>query len=113
MIVIEKFNDEDLRLLQRSELKSFFTSFEKMLDRKYSNEKTGKIVETCELEVAIKMLQTKYLEKKIYGISEIVNKITQAKNLDEDNEKKSRGYYVFKSDYRETAKWLTSEILLE
>jgi ubiquitin C-terminal hydrolase len=111
--MVQKFTDEDFRLMQRSDLKSFFTNLEKMLDKKYNSEKIGKIVETCELEVAIEMLKTKYLEKRINGISEIVNKITQAKNLDEDNEKKSKGYYVYKSEYRETTKWVTSAILLE
>lgn len=111
--IVQNFNEEDLRMLQKTDLKSFYISLERILDKRYKDDKKiGKILESCELEIAMKMLQTKNLEKRIHGISEIVSKISQAKNLDEDNEKRMKGYYVYKSEYRETAKWLTSEILL-
>lgn len=112
VIVVQGYNDEELKVLQKHDLKSFFSHLDRMLDKKCKNEKIGKIIESCELELAFKMLMTKYLEKRIYGVTEIVNKITQAKNLDEDNERRSKGFYVYKNEYRESAKWMNSERLL-
>lgn len=77
---IKKLTDEEIRLLQRQELKDFFRVYEKLLEQLYGYTKAGYIIENCELDLAMRFLTSKYLEKRIIGISDIINKVSQVKN---------------------------------
>ena len=108
-----QFTEEDLKSIQKFEIKQIFTCIEKFILRLKTKPKYFQLIETCQLETFYKLLVFGNLEKKIFGISELVSIITHAKNLDEDNEKRSKGLPVYFSDYREVSKWLTTEKYLE
>ena len=108
-----QFTEEDLKSIQKFEIKQIFTCMEKFNFRIKSKLKYSQMIETCQLETFYKLLVFGNLEKKIFGISELVSIITQAKNLDEDNEKRSKGLSVYYSEHREVSKWLTTEKYLE
>lgn len=109
---IQQYSEEDLKLVQKQELKSLFNTLDKALQKINYKMKYAKLLEVCEIEFYSNILIIGNLEKKIFAISEIIAKVFQSKNLDEDNEKRSKGQTVFVSEYRETTKWLTSEELL-
>ena len=99
---IKNLSDDEIRILQRQELKLFFNAFEGLLQRLYRLTKAGEILENSELEVSIRFLTSKYLEKRIIGITDIISKVTQAKI----NEKMN-----FHSNLEGT-RWITTQYLL-
>jgi len=105
--------DEELRVTQKQDLVNLIKYLESLLEKIYSDEKVGKILESFELELSMKCLNSPYLEKRIYGISEIIEKITYAKNKDEEDQKVARGIYTYQYSIFKTAKWLNSAALLE
>ena len=108
-----KFTKEDFKSIQKFDIKQIFTCMEKFIMRLRSKPKYFKLLETCQIETFYKLLVFGNLEKKIFGVSELVNVITRAKNLEEDNEKREKGLPVYTSEYREVSKWLTTEKYLE
>lgn len=76
---VQNLTDEEIRVLHRQDLKKFFISFEGLLQRLYHLGKASEILENTELELSIRFLTSKYLEKRIFGIGDIIGKVTQAK----------------------------------
>ena len=77
---IKNLTDDELRTLQKQKQKTFFKTFEKLLQKLYNFSKSGKILENFELDLSIRFLSSKYLEKKIIGITDIISKINFANN---------------------------------
>lgn len=103
--------DEELRISQKQDIKHMMSYLESLLEKTYDETSVGEILENFELGLAYKCLVSPYLEKRINGLSEIINKISQAKMKDY-NEQKYSSSFIYKSS-GECSKWLTSSYLLE
>lgn len=95
---IQALTDEEVRTVQKSEIKKFFIMFEGFLQGLYDKNKCRMILETAELNLAYRFLTSKYLEKRIIGLTEINSKISQVKN-------RESGFYS-------SELWLDSEFLI-
>mmetsp|Transcript_13360 Transcript_13360/g.25089 ORF Transcript_13360/g.25089 Transcript_13360/m.25089 type:complete len:2359 (+) Transcript_13360:2657-9733(+) len=104
-------SDEDLRTTSKEDLKSVIDYLQTLLERIYSEEKLGEILESFELDLAFKCLKSPYLEKRINGLREIIIKITQAKRKDEEDIRTTT--FISQTHYRDTAKWLNTKRFLE
>jgi ubiquitin C-terminal hydrolase len=103
--------DEGLRTISKEDLKSVIDYLQSLLDRIYPEEKLGEILESFELNLALKCLKSPYLEKRINGLREIIIKISQAKRKDEEDARTST--FISQIHYRDTAKWLNTKRFLE
>lgn len=97
---IQTLPDEEVRIVQKSEIKNFFLVFDGFLHSLYDKGKCGKILETAELNLAYRFLTSKYLEKRIIGLTDINLKISSVK-------REESGFYAC-----ETGQWLDSEFLI-
>lgn len=104
-------SDEDLRTTSKEDLKSVIDYLQTLLERIYSEEKLGEILESFELDMALKCLKSPYLEKRINGLREIIIKISQAKRKDEEDIRAIT--FISQTHYRDTAKWLNTQRFLE
>ena len=94
---LKSLNSEELKLLRKDDLKNYLKRLSLLLELGYSNSKASRIIENCELDIALLQLNSQYLDKKILGIEEINRKISQVQ--EHKNEASLR--------------YLTKEILLE
>lgn len=76
---VQKMSDEEVRILQRHDLRSLFCVFENFLQKLYNYAKAGQIIENCELDLSFRLLTSKYLEKRIMGIVDLNQKIAKNK----------------------------------
>ncbi|CAG9332998.1 unnamed protein product [Blepharisma stoltei] len=110
---VMSLNDEEFRSAPKQDIQTLVSHLETLLEKLYTESKIGRILENFELDLSMKCLKGINLEKRIHGITEISLKISQAKHKDEDDKRLSKGGYIYKSDYHDTARWLTTQRLLQ
>ena len=79
----------------------------------YNDEERGKICESLELEIYYRFLSTPYLEKRINGLSFIIEKIAMAKEKDDEDRRLLRGGIRMPYRTDDVARWLTSNLLID
>jgi hypothetical protein len=84
--MVRNLNDEIIRDTSKYDIQALFNDLEKMLDKisDYSDSRRGKICESLELELYYRFMKTPYLEKRINGLTFIIEKISMAKEKDRE-----------------------------
>ena len=106
--IIDKYDAEQLKQIDKSELSAFVSSIEVLIDSAVDESMiTDEIIENFELGMALKFINTSYIEKRILGINFLISKVNF---LNKSNfpciwKRKKSGFI---KNY-----WLTSERFLE
>eukprot|EP00742_Colponemidia_sp_Colp-10_P004877 GILJ01005210.1.p1 GENE.GILJ01005210.1~~GILJ01005210.1.p1 ORF type:complete len:2590 (-),score=405.82 GILJ01005210.1:174-7943(-) len=114
-------SDEELKFVDRDAVQSVLDEMHPLLVVAYKGTATDELVENLELTMALRFLQSSFLEKRLKGVTEI-------KEMVERVEKREfRGYSYGSSTYsswtgysstnsyhgKPATKWLTSDLLVE
>jgi hypothetical protein len=115
MDMVREMSDDIIRDTTKYDIQLLFRDLEKMLDKvnDFSDKKRGKICESLELEIYYRFITTPYLEKRINGLTFIIEKIAMAKEKDEEDRRFLRGRVVPHYRPDDVARWLTSDLLIE
>ena len=106
--IIDKYDAEQLKQIDKSELSAFISSIESFIDSAIDESIiTDEIIENFELGMALKFINTSYIEKRILGINFLISKVNFLS--------KNNFPWLWKRRKSELIKdyWLTRERFLE
>ena len=114
-IMVSDLTDEIIRDTSKHDIATLFMQLSNLLDKvnDYNDEERGKICESLELEIYYRFLCTPYLEKRINGLSFIIEKIAMAKEKDDEDRRLLRGGIRMPYRTDDVARWLTSNLLID
>jgi hypothetical protein len=81
LMKIMNFSDDEMKNMQKGEIKKFLNYFDNFLHVLYSKGKCFKVMTAAELSLAYRFLTSKYLEKRIAGLVDINSKIGDVQDL--------------------------------
>ena len=108
-IFTNNLTEEDIRIMQKSEIKDYMKKLYELLGLGYTDKKASKIIEKIELNIAFRLLDSQILEKKILGLDEINRKIDQVKHIDQSSKIVAD---LYSNPISNISKWVTKEYLL-
>jgi len=81
MRIFKEYTDEDLKAISQDDMAKFINTFEILVENIYSDRiLSDEIIQNLELTLALRFINTPFIEKRVNGLNILIAKVNHANN---------------------------------